>query len=123
MTDKAGNHPGGVFTGDTLFVAGCGRFFEGTAPEMTAALKYLTTLPDKTIVYNGHEYTDGNVRFALSVVPDSKPLKRLDELVKANKVTTGLTTIGDEKEWNLFMQVESEAVRSACLMAISARTV
>ena len=90
---------------------------------MHAALSYLGTLPDTTVVYNGHEYTDGNVRFALSVVPDSKPLKRLDELVKANKVTTGLTTIGDEKEWNLFTQVESEAVRSASLVAMSARTV
>ena len=122
-TTPDGSHPGGVFTGDTLFIAGSGRFFEGTPPEMHAALSYLGTLPDQTIVYNGHEYTDGNVRFALSVVPDSKPLKRLDELVKANKVTTGLTTIGDEKEWNLFMQVESEAVRSASLVAMSARTV
>ncbi|KAF5386768.1 hypothetical protein D9615_001665 [Tricholomella constricta] len=109
--DKA--QPGGVFTGDTLFIAGCGRFFEGTGDEMNRALKYLATLPDTTIVYNGHEYTSGNLSFAKSIDPDNTAIASLAELVKKNKVTTGLTTIGDEKEWNVFMRLGSEAVRSA----------
>ena len=46
--------PPHVFTGDTLFVAGCGRFFEGTGAEMHAALSYLGTLPDETVVHTGH---------------------------------------------------------------------
>ncbi|KAJ7184237.1 beta-lactamase-like protein [Mycena filopes] len=103
----------GVFTGDTLFIAGCGRFFEGTGDEMNAALSYLGTLPDKTIAYIGHEYTASNLAFARSVDPENTALSRLAELVHANKVTAGLTTIGDEKQWNLFMRLKDPAVRRA----------
>ncbi|KIY43633.1 Metallo-hydrolase/oxidoreductase [Fistulina hepatica ATCC 64428] len=112
-TDKTGAHPGGVFTGDTLFVAGCGRFFEGNGEEMDAALKYIGALPDKTIVYNGHEYTAGNVAFALSVDPDNKALSRLQKMVEAAGGKTPETTVGEEKEWNVFMRLGSEAVRRA----------
>jgi hypothetical protein len=52
---------------DTLFIGGCGRFFEGTPEEMILALTYIGSLPDDTVVYNGHEYTSGNAAFALSV--------------------------------------------------------
>lgn len=110
-TPSDGSHPGGVFTGDTLFIAGCGRFFEGTAAEMNAALKYLGTLPDNTIVYNGHEYTKGNLAFAKSVDPDNEAIKRLDKLVQENEITTGLTTVGDEKEWNPFVRLDSPSIR------------
>ncbi|KAG6909847.1 hypothetical protein DXG01_015120 [Tephrocybe rancida] len=114
ITDNSNSaQPGGVFTGDTLFIGGSGRFFEGTGDEMNKALKYLGTLPDSTIVYNGHEYTAGNVSFAKSIDPSNADIARLEKLVKANKVTTGLTTIGDEKEWNVFMRLTSDAVRSA----------
>ena len=106
------SHPGGVFTGDTLFIAGCGRFFEGTAPEMHAALSYLGTLPGSTITYNGHEYTSASLRFGQHVDPENTGLKRLAEIVEKNAHTTGLTTIGDEKEWNVFMRLDSDAVRS-----------
>lgn len=103
--------PGGVFTGDTLFIGGSGRFFEGTGHEMNRALKYLGTLPDSTIVYNGHEYTAGNLAFAKSIDPTNPAIRRLEALVKTNEVTTGLTTIGDEKEWNVFMRLTSDAVK------------
>jgi len=112
-TDASSDHPGGVFTGDTLFIAGCGRFFEGTGGEMHAALSYLGTLPDKTIVYNGHEYTAGNLAFAKTIEPENPDIARLGELVAANKSTTGLTTIGDEKKWNVFMRLEDATVRRA----------
>ncbi|KAG5342198.1 hypothetical protein C0989_004510 [Termitomyces sp. Mn162] len=114
VTDKAKpTQPGGVFTGDTLFIGGSGRFFEGTGDEMNRALKYLGTLPDSTIVYNGHEYTAGNLAFAKSVDPANPAVARLETLAKTNKITTGLTTIGDEKEWNVFMRLTSDAVKSA----------
>jgi len=106
-------HPGGVFTGDTLFIGGCGRFFEGTGPEMDAALSYLGTLPDDTIAYIGHEYTADNAKFGLHIDPDNKDLARLAEIVKGNKITAGLTTIGDEKAWNVFMRLKDAAVRRA----------
>ena len=110
VTGPGAPHPGGVFTGDTLFIAGCGRFFEGTAPEMHAALSYLGSLPDKTVVYNGHEYTAGNVKFAKSVDPDNEALKRLQGIVQTLAVTTGETTIGEEKEWNPFMRLDSAPI-------------
>ncbi|PCH38274.1 hydroxyacylglutathione hydrolase [Wolfiporia cocos MD-104 SS10] len=106
-------HPGGVFTGDTLFIAGCGRFFEGTGEEMHAALTYLGTLPAQTVVYNGHEYTAGNLKFARSVDQQNAALDRLAGIVAENKIVTGLTTIGDEKEWNPFMRLDSGPIKSA----------
>jgi len=107
------SHPGGIFTGDTLFIAGCGRFFEGVGSEMVAALEYLTSLPNEIIVYNGHEYTAGNLAFAKHVDPTNTALDKLAEIVKNNNITTGLTTIGDEKEWNPFVRLESDAVKKA----------
>ncbi|KAK0210359.1 beta-lactamase-like protein [Desarmillaria ectypa] len=106
-------HPGGVFTGDTLFIGGCGRFFEGTAPEMRTALSHLGELPDSTLVFNGHEYTGGNVAFAKSVEPENPAINQLADLVKQNEITTGLTTIGDEKQWNVFMRLGSPTVQHA----------
>ncbi|KAG9318259.1 beta-lactamase-like protein [Chiua virens] len=114
ITDLANtSQAGGVFTGDTLFQGGCGRFFEGTGEEMHAGLSYLGTLPDETVVYNGHEYTGGNIAFGKAVDPSNPGVARLVKLVEENKITTGLSTIGDEKEWNVFMRLGSEAVKNA----------
>lgn len=78
---------------------------------MHVALSYLGTLPDSTLVYSGHEYTAGNLSFAKSVDPDNKALVRLQELVDSHKITQGYGTIGDEKEWNVFMRLGTDAVR------------
>ncbi|KAI9683856.1 MAG: hypothetical protein M1829_004190 [Trizodia sp. TS-e1964] len=86
-----------VFTGDTLFIGGCGRFFEGTAAEMHKALNTtLASLPDDTIVYPGHEYTGANAKFALTV-SRSEPIQQLAALARDNPETQGRATIGDEK--------------------------
>ncbi|KAJ4362534.1 Cytoplasmic glyoxalase II [Neocucurbitaria cava] len=101
-----------VFTGDTLFIGGCGRFFEGTPEQMHTALnETLSALPDDTKVYPGHEYTKGNVKFAKSVLPDDAAVKRLDEYSQANKETQGKFTIGDEKQHNVFMRVTDPAIQ------------
>jgi hydroxyacylglutathione hydrolase len=110
---------GAVFTGDTLFIAGCGVFFEGTGAEMHAAFERLSALPDATVTYVGHEYTAGNLRFALSVDPENAALARLGELVAADPVTVGRTTIGDEKEWNVFWRLMSEPVRYVIILLLS----
>ena len=95
-----------VFTGDTLFIGGCGRFFEGTAAEMDKALnEVLAALPDDTKVYPGHEYTKGNVKFAVSVVQD-EAVQRLQKFTEENKQTQGKFTIGDEKKHNVFMRLK-----------------
>ncbi|KAF1938505.1 Metallo-hydrolase/oxidoreductase [Clathrospora elynae] len=95
-----------VFTGDTMFIGGCGRFFEGTPKEMHKALnETLAALPDDTKVYPGHEYTKGNVKFAKKVL-NNDAIKRLDEYSQANKETQGKFTIGDEKQHNVFMRLD-----------------
>ncbi|KAL6151590.1 Cytoplasmic glyoxalase II [Exserohilum turcicum] len=94
-----------VFTGDTLFIGGCGRFFEGTPEQMHAALnETLAALPDDTKVFPGHEYTKGNVKFAKSVL-NNDAIARLDKYSQENKQTQGKFTIGDEKQHNVFMRV------------------
>ncbi|KAF9239662.1 hydroxyacylglutathione hydrolase [Melanogaster broomeanus] len=114
VTDSSNkSQPGGVFTGDTLFIGGCGRFFEGNGEQMHASLSYLGTLPDETVVYDGHEYTAANLAFGKHVDPTNPGIARLTKLVQENKITTGISTIGDEKEWNVFMRLDSEAVRNA----------
>jgi hydroxyacylglutathione hydrolase len=106
----AAGHPGAVFTGDTLFAAGSGRFFEGTGAEMHAALSKLGQLPGQTVVYNGHEYTASNAKFGAAVEPKNTAIQRLIKLAEENKVTAGLSTIADEKDWNVFMRLDNDAV-------------
>lgn len=64
-----------LLCGDTLFSLGCGRFFEGTAADMFTSLAKFALLPDDTLVCGGHEYTEGNARFALSVDPENAALR------------------------------------------------
>jgi hydroxyacylglutathione hydrolase len=85
---------------------------------MVAALEYLGTLPDETLVYNGHEYTQDNLAFGKHIDPTNTGLARLEGIVKNNEITTGITTIGNEKEWNLFMRLDSSAVRYTSFLSI-----
>jgi hydroxyacylglutathione hydrolase len=99
-----------VFTGDTLFIAGCGRFFEGTADEMLAALNTLASLPDDTKIYPGHEYTKGNLKFVKTVL-ENDAVKKLDNYTKQHENTTGVFTIGEEKEYNPFMRSDDQQIQ------------
>jgi len=113
VTDAKNPDQKGVFTGDTLFIGGCGRFFEGSADQMYKSLTYLGSLPDDTVTYNGHEYTASNFKFGAHVEPQNEAIKEGIKLAKENKITTGLTTIGDEKQFNVFMRLQSDAVKRA----------
>ena len=99
-------------------MAGCGRFFEGVASDMISALNYLGTLPDQTIIYNGHEYTAGSLAFGKHIDPENPGIARLSDILRNNTTTTGLTTIGDEKDWNVFMRLDSGAVRFGFFRAV-----
>ncbi|KAF8003429.1 hypothetical protein HF325_002674 [Metschnikowia pulcherrima] len=102
-----------VFTGDTLFVSGCGRFFEGNAAEMNAALNnVLGKLPAETVVYSGHEYTKLNVKFSEKILQNSA-LSKLKLLAEENEFTAGKSTIGDELEFNPFMRLNDPQVLKA----------
>lgn len=107
-----------VFTGDTLFIAGCGRFFEGTADQMHEALiNVLGKLPTSTKVYCGHEYTVKNLKFALTIEPnniDSKEKLDWAENQILQKKFTVPSTIGEELLTNPFMRVDKSDVCKAC---------
>ncbi|CAG8976898.1 hypothetical protein HYALB_00003509 [Hymenoscyphus albidus] len=110
MEDSTGR---AIFTGDTLFHGGCGRFFEGTAEEMHIALnKTLAAVPDDTKVYPGHEYTKANVKFGISVL-QSEAVKNLQAFAEKNKETQGRFTIADEKKHNVFMRVDDPEIQKA----------
>lgn len=100
-------HEGIVFVGDTLFALGCGRLFEGTAEQMFANMARLAMLPDATIVYCAHEYTQSNGRYALVAEPDNQALIDRMERVDAARAmgeATVPTTIGLERATNPFMR-------------------
>lgn len=114
LVEEDGSAPA-VFTGDTLFIAGCGRFFEGTAEQMNVALnEILSALPDETKVFCGHEYTLQNLAFAKHVEPDNVDVnKRIEwaQHMRAAKLPTVPSTIRDEKLTNPFMRVTASAVQ------------
>lgn len=99
-----------IFTGDTLFAMGCGRLFEGDAAQMYANMRRFAGLPDTMRVYCGHEYTQSNGRFALSVDRDNEALRARMERVDAARAAdepTVPTTIGDERATNPFLRADS----------------
>ncbi|GIW43151.1 MAG: hydroxyacylglutathione hydrolase [Candidatus Binatia bacterium] len=105
-----------VFTGDTLFVAGCGRLFEGDAAMMMASLAKLASLPDDTRVYCGHEYTLKNLEFALELEPNNAALRAKYERVRALRqrgVPTVPSTIGEEKATNPFLRWNSSELQGS----------
>jgi hydroxyacylglutathione hydrolase len=105
-----------VFTGDTLFAAGCGRLFEGNPAMMMKSLSKLMNLPDDTQVYFGHEYTEKNLRFALTLEPNNDALKRKHawavERIRKGEPTVP-TTIASEKETNPFFRWTSPELRAS----------
>jgi hydroxyacylglutathione hydrolase len=107
---------GAVFCGDTLFVAGCGRLFEGTPAQMTQSLQKLAALPANTQVFCAHEYTLSNLRFAQAVEPDNTDLAAFAERaqrVRARGLPTVPSTIGIERAINPFLRCGEPAVQSA----------
>ena len=98
-----------LFSGDTLFLMGCGRLFEGTPQQMWTSLSKLKNLPPATRVYCGHEYTQANARFALTVEPKNADLvaraKRVDAARAAGKSTVP-GTMADELATNPFLRAD-----------------
>jgi hydroxyacylglutathione hydrolase len=105
---------GVAFVGDTLFAVGCGRVIEGDAKMMWESLKKLIALPKETVVYCGHEYTQANIRFALTIEPDNAALqkraKEVDALRAAGKPTLP-TRMDLELETNPFLRPNVPAIQ------------
>ncbi len=101
-----------LLSGDTLFSLGCGRLIEGTAQEMFSSLRKLAALPGETLVCCGHEYTEANARFALSVDPDNAALKaRVEEVhrLRAAGRPTVPSVLADERAANPFLRAADAA--------------
>ena len=103
-----------VFTGDTLFVLGCGKLFEGTPEVMWNSLLKIRTLPKETKIYCGHEYSKNNADFALSLEKNNNELiKRANEinrLINKNSFTVP-TTVKREIETNPFLRADVDNVK------------
>ncbi|TFH33952.1 MAG: MBL fold metallo-hydrolase, partial [Dehalococcoidia bacterium] len=112
----ADGSPGVVFTGDTLFVGGCGRLFTHSPSMMWHSLQRLAALPPETLVYCGHDYSLENYEFALDVEPDNEAVRqRLEEMrgiadVSGNSVPS---TMGIERATNPYFRVADPGLRRA----------
>ncbi|MBK8814342.1 MAG: hydroxyacylglutathione hydrolase [Methylococcaceae bacterium] len=103
-----------LFCGDTLFVMGCGRLFEGTPEQMWHSLQKIKSLPKATKIYCTHEYTQNNGRFALSVEPGNQRLQqRMSEVnhLRINNQPTVPSTIAEECATNPFLREDSPEIR------------
>ncbi len=105
-----------LFCGDTLFALGCGRLFEGTAEQMWRSLSKFRAVPDDTLVYCAHEYTQANAKFALTVETDNAALKararEIDAMRAADRPTVP-STMGVERETNPFLRADLDSMRRA----------
>jgi hydroxyacylglutathione hydrolase len=104
---------GELFSGDTLFIAGCGRVFEGTMEMMSKSLMKLRELPPETKLWCGHEYTVNNLRFAKTVEPSNASISEaltLAEEKRASGEPTIPGSIGVERQTNPFLRFDLEPV-------------
>lgn len=102
-----------LFTGDTLFIGGCGKFFEGTAKMMYENFEKIRKLPKNTQIYCGHEYANTLLTFGLEVEPDNEKLR--DKLLQVREdrkkgIPSVPSTIQSEEETNVFFRCSNEAL-------------
>lgn len=105
-----------LFCGDTLFSAGCGRLFEGTAAQMFASLNKFAELPATTQVFCGHEYTLSNLDFARQVEPDNAAIRQYQQAAarrRHEEQPTLPSTIDLERQTNPFLRTQAPTVRAA----------
>ena len=105
-----------VFTADSLMALGCGRLFEGSPAQMWQSLSNLAALPADTLVYSGHEYTQSNGTFALTIEPDNSALQdRVADIAKAR--AAGLSTVPSllslEMATNPFLRADTDGLKRA----------
>ena len=113
------NNDGIVFTGDTLFIAGCGRPIECDARIMWDSLRKLAALPDNTLVYPGHDYTEENYEFTLTIEPKNKTIQKLLADIRKKQrqgKSTVPSTIAQEKQTNIFLRSNALEIKTAINM-------
>ena len=120
----SGETIGDLFCGDTIFAGGCGRLFEGTAAQMVQSIDKLRQLPDQTRLWCAHEYTLGNLKFALTIDSDNRDLQQRFQTVQGDR-QRGQATIpswlGTEKRTNPFLRWDNPAIQARVEMTEPAR--
>ena len=108
-------HSGFAFTADSLMALGCGRLFEGTASQMWDSLQKLAALDPETLICSGHEYTQANARFAITIDPDNADLKmrveRINELRSADEPTVP-SKLSEELATNPFLRAADPGIQA-----------
>ncbi|KLP55939.1 hydroxyacylglutathione hydrolase [Enterobacter genomosp. O] len=98
-----------LFCGDTLFSGGCGRLFEGTPAQMYQSLQKINALPDETLICCAHEYTLGNMKFSVSLLPEDRAIQdyyhKVKELRAKNQKTLPVI-LKNERQINLFLRTD-----------------
>jgi hydroxyacylglutathione hydrolase len=104
-----------LFCGDVLFGLGCGRLFEGSPEQMAQSLDKILSLPDNTLIYCAHEYTELNVPFARRVMPENTELQQRIRVLEesAEPVSTLPLTLAEEKATNPFLRCTDPTVVAA----------
>lgn len=104
-----------LFTGDSLMAMGCGRLFEGTPAQMWQSLRKLAALPDATLVCSGHEYTEGNARFARTLDEPPALIERMDRIARARAsgLPTVPSTLAEERATNPFLRASDPALKKS----------
>ena len=116
----AGDQEAVLFTGDTLFIGGCGRPIDCDARTMWNSLQKIAALPDETLVYPGHDYTEENYEFALTIEPDNGVIKKYLQMVQEWQRQGKLTvpsSIGQERATNVFLRSDDSEIKAALNMS------
>ncbi|XP_073490484.1 probable hydrolase PNKD [Aquarana catesbeiana] len=116
LDGKSGDGPDCLFSGDLLFLAGCGRMFEGSAETMLKSLDTVTSLNESTLLWPGHEYAADNLKFAEVVEPENVVRDRKTQWVnqqRLEKKCSCPSTIGEEKEYNPFLRTHCRDLHMA----------
>ena len=109
-------HAGAAFTADSLMAMGCGRLFEGEPEQMRASLARLSALPEETVVYQGHDYMETNLRFALDVEPSNANLTaraEADAQRRAEDSPFHHPSLGEELATNPFLRAGSREIAAS----------
>ncbi|ERE86621.1 putative hydrolase PNKD-like protein [Cricetulus griseus] len=108
--------PSCLFSGDLLFLSGCGRTFEGTAETMLSSLDTVLDLGDDTLLWPGHEYAEENLGFAGVVEPENLARERKMQWVQRQRMerkSTCPSTLGEERTYNPFLRTHCLALQEA----------
>ncbi|XP_043930746.1 probable hydrolase PNKD isoform X2 [Protopterus annectens] len=116
LDGKSFGGPPCLFSGDLLFLSGCGRIFEGNPLTMLSSLDTVMALDDDTLLWPGHEYAEENLLFATTIEPQNAAREtKLQQVLeqRQQKLCTCPSTIGEEKEYNPFLRTHTSELQDS----------